>query len=114
MASAFSAFRVSLSRISPFRDTRFSYPATLALAHTKRIMCNSSHSVSPSPSPSDFSSSSSSSSSSPSTFSLMETSENARWRPMCLYYTHGKCTKVNTLLLVVLFKFSFCYSGMRN
>ncbi|KAL0743590.1 hypothetical protein Bca4012_085103 [Brassica carinata] len=86
MASALSAFRVSISRISSFRAARhFSYPATSALAHTNRIMCTSSqHSVSSSPSPSDIPSS-----------SLMETNENSRWRPMCLYYTHGKCTKMD-------------------
>ncbi|XP_013638787.1 PREDICTED: uncharacterized exonuclease domain-containing protein At3g15140 [Brassica oleracea var. oleracea] len=86
MASALSAFRVSISRISPFRARQFSYPATSGLAHTKRILCSSSHSVSSSPSPSDTYSSSS---------SLMETNENTRWRPMCLYYTHGKCTKMD-------------------
>ncbi|KAG2309789.1 hypothetical protein Bca52824_029537 [Brassica carinata] len=86
MATALSAFRVSISRISPFRARQFSYPATSGLAHTKRILCSSSHSLSSSPSPSDTYSSSS---------SLMETNENTRWRPMCLYYTHGKCTKMD-------------------
>ncbi|CAH8293882.1 unnamed protein product [Eruca vesicaria subsp. sativa] len=84
MASALSAFRVSISRISPFRAKHFSYPATSALAHSYRVLCSSSHSVS-----------SSLSDTSPSSFSLMETNENQRWRPMCLYYTHGKCTKMD-------------------
>nr|VDD46347.1 unnamed protein product [Brassica oleracea] len=86
MATALSAFRVSISRISPFRARQFSYPATSGLSHTKRIICSSSHSLSSSPSPSDTSHSS---------VSLMGTNENSRWRPMCLYYTHGKCTKMD-------------------
>ncbi|KAF8110439.1 hypothetical protein N665_0083s0007 [Sinapis alba] len=79
MASALSAFRVSISRISSLRARQFSYPATSALAHSKRILCSSSsqHSVSSSSVP------------------LMETNENSRWKPMCLYYTHGKCTKMD-------------------
>ncbi|KAH0880766.1 hypothetical protein HID58_068160 [Brassica napus] len=72
--------------ISPFRARQFSYPATSGLSHTKRIICSSSHSLSSSPSPSDTSHSS---------VSLMGTNENSRWRPMCLYYTHGKCTKMD-------------------
>ncbi|XP_013693353.3 uncharacterized exonuclease domain-containing protein At3g15140 [Brassica napus] len=84
MASALSAFRVSISRISSFRARQFSYPATSGLVHTKRIICSSSHSLSSSPSDT----------SSPSV-SLMETNKNTRWRPMCLYYTHGKCTKMD-------------------
>ncbi|ESQ48461.1 hypothetical protein EUTSA_v100215141mg, partial [Eutrema salsugineum] len=86
MASAFSAIRISMSKMSPFRASHFSFPATFVLAHTNRILCNSSRSVSSSPSPSDISSSS---------FSLMETNGNSRWRPMCLYFTHGKCTKMD-------------------
>lgn len=99
MASALSAFRVSICRISTFRARQFSYPATSALSHTKRIMCTSSqHSVSSS----DISS------------SLMETNETWRWRPMCLYYTHGKCTKVNTLPPFSLSLFKLCVSLQRN
>ncbi|CAN8259297.1 unnamed protein product [Cochlearia groenlandica] len=88
MASALSAIRVSLSRFRSFRCSHYSYP--VAVSHSSRIMCDSSRSVSSSPSPSDTISPSSSSS-----FSLMDTNENARWRPMCLYHTHGKCTKMD-------------------
>ncbi|CAH2053658.1 unnamed protein product [Thlaspi arvense] len=84
MASALSAFRISMSKTTTLRASRFSYPATFLSSHTNRILCNSSRSVSSSPSPSDISSS-----------SLMETIEIQKWRPMCLYHTHGKCTKMD-------------------
>ncbi|XP_010545854.1 PREDICTED: uncharacterized exonuclease domain-containing protein At3g15140 isoform X3 [Tarenaya hassleriana] len=91
MASACSFVRVSISKLSTFRVGHRPPFLPFELCRARRTLCSISSTSQKHSHPVPSSSSSPPSSSS----FIMETVGNTRWRPMCLYYTQGKCTKVD-------------------